>query len=104
MTRIAVSRRNLLEAGACVLTGAVGLPGVAKRSTYGQSRAGPTRRSSGSTTQRGRGKTGAHSMDCWPTTSPLPARTTTTTSIKAPLKRDVGRHRLILSNGSNWCG
>jgi hypothetical protein len=31
MTRIAVSRRNLLEAGACVLTGAVGLPGVAKR-------------------------------------------------------------------------
>lgn len=29
MTRIALSRRNLLEAGACVLTGAVGLPGVA---------------------------------------------------------------------------
>ena len=29
MTRIAVSRWNLLEAGACMLNGAVSLPGVA---------------------------------------------------------------------------
>jgi ketosteroid isomerase-like protein len=32
MTRIAVSRRNLLATGACALTGAVGLPGLASAS------------------------------------------------------------------------
>jgi ketosteroid isomerase-like protein len=38
MTRIAVSRRNLLEAGACALAGAAGLPGVASAHAWiGQS-------------------------------------------------------------------
>jgi len=38
MTRIAVSRRNVLEAGACALAGAAGLPGVASAHAWiGQS-------------------------------------------------------------------
>jgi ketosteroid isomerase-like protein len=36
MTRIAVSRRNLLETGACVLVGAVCLPGAASASGLGE--------------------------------------------------------------------
>jgi ketosteroid isomerase-like protein len=35
MTRIAVSRRNLLATGACALVGAVNLPGLASASTSG---------------------------------------------------------------------
>jgi len=38
MTKIAVSRRNVLEAGACALAGAAGLPGVASAHAWiGQS-------------------------------------------------------------------
>ena len=35
MTRIAVSRRNLLATGACALVGAVSLPGPASASALG---------------------------------------------------------------------
>ena len=35
MTRIAVSRRNLLATGACALVGAVSLPGSASASAFG---------------------------------------------------------------------
>ncbi len=35
MTRIAVSRRNLLATGACALVGAVSLPGPANASALG---------------------------------------------------------------------
>jgi ketosteroid isomerase-like protein len=36
MTRIEMSRRHLLEAGACVLTGAVSLPALASASALGE--------------------------------------------------------------------
>ena len=36
MTRITVSRRNLLAMGACALVGAVSLPGPASASAWGE--------------------------------------------------------------------
>ena len=103
MTRITLSRRNLLEAGGYMLTGAVGLPGVASPHVWTE----PSRLNE----EIIRKYYAAWEKKDWGPFDRLLADNFTFTSPndddhinKSALKRDAERHRLILSTVSNWSG
>jgi hypothetical protein len=103
MTRITVSRRNLLATGACALVGAVSLPGLASaRALEGQNLTNEEiiRKWYAAWEKKDLGTFDS----LLATTSLFRALPATTTSARVLLKRNAGIHRVVSSNILTWSG